>query len=160
MNSWQKSKRLGLSLLVIFALADSSRGCVASAQDQGDALKVDSSPLRTWSSPDAKFKREAKLTEIMGDRVKLEMADGKSTVAQAAKLSQADQDFIASERKRAEENADSPFMDKEQGSSSGGSASRKAWQVIRPLTHAGVRLVSADSAKTAAVHFFAAGTRI
>ncbi|MFN9879407.1 MAG: SHD1 domain-containing protein, partial [Planctomycetota bacterium] len=86
-------------------------------------MSVDSSPVRTWSSPDGKFKREGRLVEILGDRVKLEMTDGKSTIAQAAKLSPADQKFIAAERARMEANSDSPFMD-EDSADSGKSASR------------------------------------
>jgi|GEM_PF-3018773 hypothetical protein len=82
-------------------------------QDQADSVKVNNSPVRTWSSPDGKFKREGKLTEILGDRVRLEMQDGKSTVAQASKLSSGDQAFIAAERARMAATADSPFMDEE-----------------------------------------------
>lgn len=123
MNFRQLAKRFAWSLLMISVLAGSTPGWAARFQDEGDSLKVASSPLRTWSSPDGKFKREGKLVEILGDRVRLEMTDGKSTVAQAAKLSKADQEFIAAERKRMEENADSPFMDEEPGASAGGGAS-------------------------------------
>lgn len=107
--------RLSLSVALLFGW-----GTLGSGQEQTDSLQVDGSPVRTWSSPDGKFKREGKLTEILGDRVRLEMLDGKSTVAQASKLSSADQAFIAAERARMEASADSPFMDEE---SAGGGAS-------------------------------------
>ena len=72
----------------------------ASPQAGTAPLIVNDSPLRTWSSPDGKFKRQGKLTGISGDQIQLELADGKSITAQAAKLSKPDQEFIDSERER------------------------------------------------------------
>lgn len=113
-----------LTALCVFALLSHHQPSEAIAQDDAEVIKVSDSPSRTWSSPDGKFKREGTLVEIMGDRVKLEMEDGKSTVAQAAKLSKADRDFIAAERKRMGTSGDSPFMDEEEsGGKSAGTSS-------------------------------------
>lgn len=123
MNSGRKTGWLFL-FMVLLSVAVCGPSCgTASAQEGDDVLSVDSSPVRTWSSPDGKFKREGRLVEILGDRVKLEMTDGKSTIAQAAKLSPADQKFIAAERARMKANSDNPFMD-EDSADSGKSASR------------------------------------
>jgi hypothetical protein len=110
-------------VVVLFSLSLSSG---VFAQGEAESIKVSESPARTWSSPDGKFKREAKLIEILGDRIRLEMQDGKSTVAQASKLSSADQAFIATERARMKANSDSPFMDEdseEEGSATGANPS-------------------------------------
>lgn len=112
-----------LTSLFVFTVLCQYQPLSVFAQDDAEAIKVSDSPSRTWSSPDGKFKREGTLVEIIGDRVKLEMADGKSTVAQAAKLSKADQSFIESERKRMEASGDSPFMDEDEGGDKSAGAS-------------------------------------
>lgn len=112
-----------MSALCLLALLSSCQTVSASAQDETGVIKVSNSLSRTWSSPDGRFKREGTLIEIMGDRVKLELEDGNSTVAQAAKLSQEDQDFIAAERARMANNGDSPFMVEESENSGSGNTS-------------------------------------
>ncbi len=126
-------------------------------QAGSDAISVSDSPVRTWSSPDGKFKREGKLIEILGDRVRLEMADGKSTVAQAAKLSPADQTFIEAERKRMEQSQeDSPFMDEEPATGTASSTTGEAVGLSKELDvlpdFASVALVDLESAVEASLN--------
>jgi hypothetical protein len=150
MNSRLTLRRL--SALCLLALLSHCLTLSAIGQDDADVIKVSDSPARTWTSPDGKFKREGTLVEIMGDRVKLEVKDGKSTVAQAAKLSKADQDFIESERKRISENGDSPFMDEDDGSSgtaSGASPFSSGKEIDVSINYSTIPVIDLDSEETA-----------
>jgi len=144
-----------LSALFFVALLSSYQPLSVVAQDDAKVIKVSDSPSRTWSSPDGKFKREGTLVEIIGDRVKLEMADGKTTVAQAAKLSKPDQNFIESERKRMAESGDSPFMDEDEGSSgsaSGASPLSSGKEVDVSVDYSTVSVIDLDSEETASIN--------
>ncbi|MFN9767941.1 MAG: hypothetical protein ACK56J_02585 [Planctomycetota bacterium] len=69
--------------------------------------------MRNWSSSDGKFTREGELVEIVGEQIRLELADGKSILVQAGRLSPSDQEFILAEFNRMMEDFSSPFLDED-----------------------------------------------
>ena len=52
------------------------------------------SPRREWSDPSGKFRVQAELVSVRGDKVILEKADGSIVTVPIEKLCQADRDFI------------------------------------------------------------------
>jgi hypothetical protein len=86
-------------------------GSLISAQEQ-----------RTWSDATGKFKVEAKLHRIEGDKILLEKQDGKISSIPLSKLSKNDQEYVASQKDNpfADEDEASPFANEDHAKSNAG----------------------------------------
>jgi hypothetical protein len=130
MNTRQAFNQLAAVILLVGIWNASGSDLILATQVErglvqldGGLIQVDSSPMRTWSSPDGKLQREARLTEIRDKVIRLEMEPGKSTLAQIERLSQPDQDFVATERRRIVESNRRLLAVMEPDNAAGGSSS-------------------------------------